>query len=219
MPDRSKIDIANRALDVLKLAEMANLEHPQGDVEEAIARNMDGARREAVEKGAWSLARVSVSLPGRAIEDDDYPYEITLPTDCAKVLRVGPPQARADCAFDYGLSQVRGIEAPALYERLLRWTRQAGPGAGAVRLNVEPPVQVVYARLPASPEMSEALFELTAAILANRVKGKTSLSRAERDEVEANERKRLAEAVLVNKDETPAPTREGSAMLDVMDGW
>ena len=194
MTDRSEIDIANRAMDLLGRAEIDDYEVPHEDLERAIVRNMSGALTETLRLSRWTRARKIERLPGVAIDDEDYAYEIQLPADCALVWRVGGRE-----------------EGDA-------WIRVAGQGAGTVRANIKPPAAVEWGRALSPAELPEELAELAAACLAVRCSFKAALSAAQRGEVARAKRAAMRMAVLTGNTEVSRRDDCPSRWLAAMGG-
>ena len=133
----SAVDICNMALGHIgSRAQITSISPPDGSVEAGhCARYYPIARREALERGAWSWAKTRVVLSPVANPSDVWLYAYAVPSDCLQPLRVLPvafvPSAEgvvattiaatedegADFEIENGVLLTNAPEAVLLYKR------------------------------------------------------------------------------------------------------
>lgn len=147
----SAVDISNMGLGLLGArAQITSITPPDGSVEAGYcARYYPIARREALERGAWSWAKTRVRLAQVTNPSTVWPYAYAVPSDCLQPLRVLPTafvpmaegvvaqaittteDAGADFEVENGVLLTTCPEAVLLYKRDVTDTTKFSASFGA----------------------------------------------------------------------------------------
>lgn len=82
-------DICNQALDILKEAEISNLESDNRPIIRWMKRNFDTSRDSLLSRYDWNFALNRVMLPADAVAPEfGWRHSFTVPSDCLRVLPI-----------------------------------------------------------------------------------------------------------------------------------
>lgn len=195
MANETRTDIANIALDILGRGPIEDVDGAtqKGELERRLKGRIDHAVDAMLRIHKWPASRETQFLPGASLNaDENYYYEIQLPTDCVAVWKVGDEEDG--------------------------WERRSGQGAGSVVTRLMPPVRVEYARRISPDQMTEEMRQVAGVMLADMLKQHAAISTARRQEIAAERVRLIKEAVRVAGSEDGPDTPFTSPWLNAMLG-